>query len=110
MTPKFTSLGFWGITKLAFLFQVIGIIFSVITSIFLSAVFPSWVRATMDMDHWNFPMTVALYGGYVSVILFPFAVIGSWLVVSIARKLSETNKDTPNNRIQPTRETLAADA
>jgi hypothetical protein len=87
MTPKFTSLGLWGILKLAFLFQVIGLSFAVVVSVILSAVFPSWVRATMDMDQWNFPMTVTLYGGYVSIILFPFTVFGSWIVALLSRRI-----------------------
>jgi hypothetical protein len=110
MTPKFTSLSFWEIAKLAFLFQFIGLVGVLITSIFLSTVFPSWVRATMDMDQWNFPATALFFCGYVSILLFPFIVLGSWLVVLMARKILGIKKDTPNNRIQPTRETRAADA
>jgi hypothetical protein len=85
MTTKFKSLSFWDIAKLAFLFQVIGLIFALVAALFLSAVFPTWVRATMDMNQWNFPTTVLFFGGYVSTILFPFIVFGSWLVSLSAR-------------------------
>ena len=85
MTPKFRSLGFWGITKMALLFQIIGLICALIASIIASALFPTWVKANFDMHQWNLPMTVLWFGGYVSAILFPFVVSGSWLTAWVLR-------------------------
>jgi hypothetical protein len=95
MIPNFRVLGFWGIAKMAFLFQITGLTCAVVASALASMFFPAWVRSTFDMHQWNLPMTVIWLGGFASLVLYPFIVSGTWLLALTLGRICN-DKTKPN--------------
>jgi len=92
MAPKFVSLRISEIAKWAFLFQAIGLMFLLLITYTIALAFPDSVKHHLDMSPMNFPEMVFSLGGFTSVTIYPFAVIGSWLIIKILRMFMSLNQ------------------
>jgi hypothetical protein len=66
-----------------------GFLLILLTSCVAALIIPQQVKSIFDMSPWNLPQLTAVYFGYYSVLLFPFSVIGGWMLIRLFAFIGE---------------------